>query len=127
MRKYSLSHQCKLQVALGAGIVAFTAWGIKSLVVPQAVYWYRTWTGQPDSAVAKQQEQSETAKVQHGTLAMYCFMCTHDMRNSQQPHSFLLLSPAACSLCAEPSPPFAQVPFPLHKVPVQVVLLCKNR
>lgn len=31
--------------------------------MPQAVRWYRSWTGQPHDALAKHQEQSETAKV----------------------------------------------------------------
>lgn len=63
----------QVQVALGAGIVAVTAWGIRSFVVPQAVYWYRSFTGQPGSAMAKQTEQSEAAKVHNRPTRNYAW------------------------------------------------------
>ena len=52
-----------MQVALGAGIVAVTAWGVKTLVYPYAVHAYRSWTGKPDPADLKQQKDLEMSKV----------------------------------------------------------------
>lgn len=52
-----------MQVALGAGLVAVTAWGVKSLVYPYAVQVYRSWSGKPDPADLKQQRDLEMSKV----------------------------------------------------------------
>ncbi|KAL3155200.1 hypothetical protein ABBQ32_013140 [Trebouxia sp. C0010 RCD-2024] len=51
------------QVALGAGLVAVTAWGVKALVFPYAVQAYRSWTGKPDPAAEKQQRELEIGKM----------------------------------------------------------------
>lgn len=59
----SLKSWCNVQVALGAGLVAVTAWGVKALVYPYAVQAYRSWTGKPDPAAEKQQREVEIGKV----------------------------------------------------------------
>lgn len=59
---------CNVQVALGAGLVAVTAWGVKALVFPYAVQAYRSWTGKPDPAAEKQRER----ELEIGKVAIYC-------------------------------------------------------
>ena len=54
---------CYVQIALGAGLVAVTAWGVKTLVFPYAAQAYRSWTGKPDPAAEKQQRELEIGKV----------------------------------------------------------------
>ena len=49
-----------LQIALGAGLVAVTVWGVQRVVVPYATSWYRSWTGKPDPA---EQNQAQIATV----------------------------------------------------------------
>ncbi len=50
------------QVALGAGLVAITFWGVQRVVFPYAAYWFRSWSGKPDKS-DKQQEESQIATV----------------------------------------------------------------
>lgn len=52
-----------MQIALGAGLVAVTAWGVKALVFPYAVQAYRSWTGTPDPVAEKQERDLEIGKV----------------------------------------------------------------
>lgn len=48
------------QIALGAGLVAVTVWGVQRVVVPYATSWYRSWTGKPDPA---EQNQAQIATI----------------------------------------------------------------
>lgn len=49
------------QVALGAGLVAVTFWGVRRMVLPYATQWYRSWIGKPD--MSKREEQSQIATI----------------------------------------------------------------
>lgn len=55
-----------LQVALGAGLVAITVWGVQRIVVPYAAQWYRSWSGKPDKSAAVE-DQSQIATVRPGS------------------------------------------------------------
>lgn len=54
--------QRQSQVALGAGLVAITFWGVQRVVFPYAAHWFRSWSGKPDKP-DKQQEESQIATV----------------------------------------------------------------
>ena len=54
--------QWQLQVALGAGLVAITFWGVQRIVFPYAAHWFRSWSGKPDKS-DKQQEEAQIATV----------------------------------------------------------------
>ncbi len=56
------SCQWQLQVALGAGLVAITFWGVQRVVFPYAAHWLRSWSGKLDKS-DKQQEESQIATV----------------------------------------------------------------
>lgn len=50
------------QVALGAGLVAITFWGVQRVVFPYAAHWLRSWSGKPDKS-DKQQEEAQIATI----------------------------------------------------------------
>lgn len=54
--------QRQSQVALGAGLVAITFWGVQRVVFPYAAHWLRSWSGKPDKS-GKQQDESQIATV----------------------------------------------------------------
>ncbi len=54
--------QWQLQVALGAGLVAITFWGVQRVVFPYAAHRLRSWSGKPDKS-DKQQQESQIATV----------------------------------------------------------------